>query len=88
MIEYLRSINVPAVITYAAMLAIALIPIWAVRYHITQDGPAHIYSAKIMLGVLRGDPVYSSIYRFNPAPVPNATGHWLTALTLLVVDQF
>jgi hypothetical protein len=73
---------------FAALLVVALAPIWGVPYHITQDGPAHVYSSKVLIGLLRNDPAYTGVYSFTPAPVPNSIGHWLTASMLLVVGQF
>jgi hypothetical protein len=78
-------INRPLAV-FAAVSIFACLPIWSVRYFINQDGSGHAHSAWLMIGLLRGDPLFTSLYEFNFIFFPNVSGHWLLALLLLVAD--
>ncbi|AMV36559.1 hypothetical protein [Planctomyces sp. SH-PL62] len=65
----------------AMMLAPALAAIWSIPWFLTQDGPAHLYNAAIIIDSLRGCPVFGDYYVVRWEPLPNWGGHLtLTAL--------
>jgi hypothetical protein len=70
------------------VLALALLPalaaIWCVRGFLTQDGPAHLYSAQVLLDSLRPDSPYQAVYEVRWQPLPNWAGH-LALMGLLAV---
>ena len=56
-----------------SLLAIALTPGFS-----TQDGPAHIYSARIMNASLARDSPFAATFRVAWEPIPNWAGHLVT----------
>src|SRR5438067_602152 len=59
---------------------IGLAPIWCVHYFPSQDGPAHVSNAKILLDYHRADaPALRKYYVLNHWPEPNLAGHWIMA---------
>lgn len=64
------------------------LPIWSVDYFINQDGSAHLYTASLMLELLKGNPLTSEFYTFNSIAVPNSSGHWLMVLLLNFFEPF
>lgn len=66
------------------VLALAhLIPIWAVRYMPTVDGPSHLYNASILLRLLTGDGArLNDFYQIDWRPNPNWLGHAMLAVML------
>ncbi|MEO7795226.1 MAG: hypothetical protein ABIV06_10670 [Thermoanaerobaculia bacterium] len=64
----------------AALVGLACAPIWAVAYFVPQDGPAHSYSAYLMLELLRDSPAVASHFAWNSWTLPNSSGHWLLML--------
>ncbi len=73
---------------FLALVALACAPVWSVAYYITQDGPAHAYSASLMLRLLSGDASVAQLFAFNPWTVSNSLGHWLLAALLTFVSPF
>lgn len=76
-----------------AALIVALLPplaaVWLVPGFGTQDGPAHLYNARILLDSLGGgDSPFGDTYRVRPDPLPNWAGHLATmaALSALPTD--
>ncbi|RUL85835.1 hypothetical protein [Tautonia sociabilis] len=65
------------VVTLALALAPAVSAIWAVPCFVTQDGPAHVYNAHILLESLRlgPDSPFASVFEPNWRPLPNLGGH-------------
>lgn len=59
-----------------------LFPVVFFSHYATLDGPAHVYNAQLINDLLSGDPFISGYYRFNPAPVPNWSGHFLLSALL------
>jgi hypothetical protein len=76
-----------AVGCFVALLALlpALSAIWVVPCFVTQDGPAHVYNAHILLESLRlgPDSPFASVYQPRWRPLPNLGGH-LVLMGLLV----
>jgi hypothetical protein len=72
------------------VLGLGLLPsltiIWATPWFATQDGPAHLYSASLLLDSLRGalGPAQSSVFEVRWRPLPNWGGH-LVLIGLLSV---
>ncbi len=63
---------------YAALVALYLVPFWAVPGYLpSTDGPSHVYNAWL-LGELAGPAparLLRAYYTINPQPVPNSLGH-------------
>lgn len=69
------------------LLALLLVPVWAVDFFVTGDGPCHLYNSKILLDYWKGvhvgfyQPFYYPNYGFNP--------NWLFyLLTIPLLDIF
>ncbi len=67
---------------FLALVAFACAPIWTVAAFVPQDGPAHAYSASMMLELLRGEESAVRPVAWNAWTTPNSSGHWLLALLL------
>ena len=48
----------------------------------TQDGPAHLYNARILAASLRGNSPYAGAYEVNWRPAPNWAGHVVAVLAI------
>lgn len=59
----------------AGLLSPVLIAIWAVPRFVTQDGPAHLYNAAIIVDSFAADPVFKPYYKVHWSPLPNWGGH-------------
>ncbi len=77
------SSNMRLLAFYLALVIFTCLPIWSVEYYLDQDGSPHLYNGFIILELLKENPTFTSIYAFNPIPIPNLTGHWI--LTFLLV---
>jgi len=66
----------------ALALAPAVAAIWLVPWFVTQDGPAHLYNAAILVDSLRGGPAFGLFYEVRWDPLPNWGGH-LTQMALV-----
>ena len=64
-------------IAMAISLAPAIVGIWSGRWFVTQDGPAHLYNARVIIE--SRDPLspYASTYEVRAKPLPNWGGHIL-----------
>jgi len=52
------------------------LPVVALRYYPTLDGPAHEYNARLIAHLLKGDaPLLKTYFEFTRGAVPNWTGH-------------
>ena len=71
----------PALI-FLGLVIISCAPIWSVDYFINQDGSAHVYSAYLMLELLKNNPQVHELYALNSLAVPNSSGHWLLVILL------
>ena len=83
-----RGATGPVALCFFALTALACAPVWAVDYFVTQDGPAHAYSASLMLRLLAGDASTAALFALNPWTLSNSIGHWLLVLLLTVVSPF
>lgn len=65
---------------YFALALVYLIPIWAVDYLPTTDGPAHTYNAWVLRQVgSGGHPWLDRYYEVDARPLPNWLGHAVLA---------
>jgi hypothetical protein len=72
-------------IALALSLAPSLAAIAAVPEFTTQDGPAHLYNARILNASLRPDSPFSGTFEVAWRPLPNWAGHLSTMAMLSVV---
>ena len=73
---------------FFVLVAFCCAPVWAVEYFINQDGSAHIYTAQVMLELLKGNPNFGEVFAFNSISIPNSSGHWLMVLLLIFFSSF
>jgi hypothetical protein len=59
----------------ALALAPALVAVWLVPGFVTQDGPAHVYNAHILVQSLGTHSPFVGTYAVNWEPLPNWAGH-------------
>jgi hypothetical protein len=58
------------------LVIVHLVPLWGAKYFPSQDGPAHLENAQLLLKWMRGDAgLWRQYYFINPKPVPNWLGH-------------
>lgn len=70
-------------IVFLLLAAPVCAAVWSVEWFVTQDGSAHLYTAHLLVELLKGNPVLSEVFAINPLYVPNSSGHWLLAALLL-----
>jgi hypothetical protein len=71
---------------YAALALLQLVPIWAVHYLPTADGPAHLYNAWVVRELASGrGALLSRYFAIQWAPIPNWTDHAVLALLMTVI---
>ncbi|HEV3167452.1 MAG TPA: hypothetical protein VGZ22_25815 [Isosphaeraceae bacterium] len=63
----------------------SLAAIWLVPWFVTQDGPAHVYNAHIILESLRPSSPFRDVYEVRWEPLPNWAGHLLTMALMEVL---
>jgi hypothetical protein len=68
-------------------VALALWPVWANGFFLTNDGPCHLYNARILRDMLLGQDTafYAEWYMLNPEIEPNWLNHFLLTLFQLVL---
>ncbi len=66
-----------AIVALALQLLPTLAAVWFLPWFVTQDGPAHLYNARIMVETLKGDVWIGEHYAVNWIPLPNVMGHYL-----------
>ncbi|MEI8201959.1 MAG: hypothetical protein WCH34_03045 [Bacteroidota bacterium] len=73
-------------IVFIVVVLILLLPLWLNKFFITQDGPAHIYNAKVLLDHLFSHDVafYNQYYTTNFILFPYWFGHIAISLLLFV----
>ncbi len=69
----------PGVLALAVALAVPLSAIWAVPWFVTQDGPAHVYNAQILVQSFNPQSPSRSVYSISWKPIPNWMGHLVLA---------
>lgn len=70
------------------LLIVTCSPIWGVKYFVNHDGSAHLYSASLMIEILSGNPEITKYVELNSFAIPNASGHWVLSLLLLIFSPF
>src|SRR5436189_240682 len=56
------------------------VPVWSSGYFGSQDGPAHLQNAQLLLHAMSGQGGrWQEFYAINPRPVPNWVGHLVLA---------
>lgn len=65
---------------FYAVVAISAIPVLLTAYFPTLDGPAHLYNAKLIVGLLKGDGNLTDFFMINNVFLPNWSGHFILAL--------
>lgn len=69
-------------------LAPAVAAVWAVRWFVTQDSPAHIYNAEILARSFDQASPFGTFFAVRWEPIPNWFGHvLLAALTRILPAQ-
>jgi hypothetical protein len=65
-------------------LSVALLPVLATKYFITNDGASHVYNAALINELISSHPstVISSYFRLNPFPVPNYISYFILEMLL------
>jgi hypothetical protein len=63
----------------ALCLAPALAAIWCVPCFVTQDGPAHLYNAQILVWSFDPSSPFRDVFTVHWRPIPNWAGHLLLA---------
>lgn len=74
---------------FVLLLVLHLGPVWANRYFLTTDGPAHLYNAWVLKTMLL-DPQskFHALLAFNLNPEPNYLSHALLATLLTVLPPW
>jgi len=73
-------------VLFIIFLVAHLLPLWAVKYFLTTDGPSHVYNAKVLLDFFTSHNVdfYQTYYAVNAVPNPN----WFSHLSLSFLQFF
>lgn len=67
-------------LVFALLAVLRLYPIWAFDYFPSQDGPSHLYNARIMSEFGR-EPIYAKYFAVRLSPAGNLSSHlWLAAI--------
>ena len=74
------------------VLLVALVPVltavWGVRWFVTQDGSAHLYNSHIIAQSLRPNSPFAAFYEVHWEPLPNWSGHIITAILVSVLPDW
>jgi hypothetical protein len=74
---------------FTLCIVLTLWPILISKYYVTLDGPSHVYNANLLKQLIcASQDNISDLYRFNPIPVPNCTGHFIIAFFDLFFPAF
>ena len=76
----------PLFVLFAGLTLLQLLPIWAVRYTPTVDGPSHVYNASVLLNLVTGKAGrQADFFVINWRPNPNWLSHAVMAAMLVVL---
>lgn len=81
--NFVSSSKIRIVGFYLLLIVFACLPIWSVERYFNQDGSPHLYNAYMMLELFKDNPAFTQFFEFNPAPIPNLSGHYLLVFLLL-----
>ena len=77
----------PGLLALTACLAAPVAAIWAVDGFVTQDGPAHLYNAEILLESGSPSSSFREYFEVRKQPLPNWAGHLLTATLVAILPD-
>lgn len=86
--NFIKSDNFKLFLFLFVLLIVTCSPIWGVKYFVNQDGSAHLHGASLMLDLIRGNPEVSQYLTLNSFAIPNASGHWILTVLLLIFSPF
>ena len=67
-------------LVFALLAVLRLYPIWAFDYFPSQDGPSHLYNARVMSEFAR-EPIFAKYFALRLTPAGNLSSHlWLAAV--------
>ncbi len=71
---------------FAFLLVLYLAPLWVITYFPSQDGPSHLYNARVLTEIFdHANFMVRDVYQPNLTIFPNWTSHLLLAALLVVV---
>ncbi|WP_422927569.1 hypothetical protein [Singulisphaera sp. PoT] len=73
---------------FLAALLPALAAVWLVPGFVTQDGPAHLYNAHILVSSFGPESPFRDYYKMRWQPLPNWAGHLVTAAFVEVSPEY
>jgi hypothetical protein len=73
-------------LVFILLLLLFLVPVWKEKYILNTDGPAHTYTAKVLLDYMTGKNTvfYNQYYQIKLFPDPN----WFSRFALMVLQVF
>jgi len=72
-------------LVYFILFAIvSVIPFWLVKYVPSLDGPQHLYNARLITELLKGNSFISQYFTLNPVIVGNSTAHFSMAFLMFI----
>ncbi|MBK7554690.1 MAG: hypothetical protein IPI55_08815 [Flavobacteriales bacterium] len=76
-----RALDRWELLVFVALLLAHLLVVWRMPVFLTQDGPSHLYNARILLELWARDPsgLYSDFFTLNTSFSPNWTGNIILA---------
>ena len=86
--KFSLSYNLRLLIFFFILIAVCCSPIWGVEYFLNQDGSGHIYSASLIIEILKNNPFFTKYFAINLVPVPNSSGHWILVFLLQFFSPF
>lgn len=83
----IRNLPLREGVLFALLILAYLLPVWSNVYFLTVDGPSHLYNAKVLTEMLRGEHAsfFQQFYVLNDSVNPNWSGHLFLALLMLVL---
>ncbi len=69
---------------FLAFSLISIIPLCLVKYIPSLDGPQHLYTARLIAELIKGNEYISQFYRFNPIMVGNMSSLYIMGFLMLV----
>ena len=73
-----------SLLSFTILILPVLVAIWCVPWFVTQDGPAHLYNAHILLELSKPRSPFHNFYSASWDPIPNLAGH-LSLMGLMLI---
>lgn len=70
-----NTLRARTLLVFGVLVLPVLIAIWCVPWFVTQDGPAHLYNAHILIELLKPNSHLGEFYAARWIPLPNLGGH-------------